>query len=903
MRLALLVHAASSATAPLDARTLEARLGDPDAGFLVVSMPAHDDIGLGIPRALSGTRAGAALLVHVGAEIARGPTGAVELVGAAQSVRFDELRAAMVSVAPSEALLVVDGVHRGCGSEEDPFESLEIAAAVARAMAPATSGIATLVVLRRPHAEPFAPLWLEAMAAAAQASEGTATLSATYEALREDERVHQRVTALAFTEGARDLVLLRPAPPPRAAFASMPDADETFAEANRLLEEGKLDAALDAQKRVLLLVGDDAGRRAEVFVRVAAIKQRQGKAREAIFNLEKSLSIDPGHRTALEGLVLVAVEEKRFDDVAALGDRLIEALTDADARFLALVDLARIAEDAAGDVDRAAMLLERARALRPFDPDVLERLVALHDKARRAEALCDVLEAYAAATEAPYERAARLVAAAKIAGKALSDPARAIRLYEAAEALRDDDPLIAAALSALLESQGRVHDALEAARRAAALDPRRSDTLRALVRLAGRGAREEVAFQAAAALELLGEADLDEQLLADQHRPEGLLRPQRALDPRAWETSLAPAAGRALMAVFEVIDRAAVAARVDELSRTGKLPVIDPETRQDPATSTLSAVRAFGFAARLLGVEAPDLVLLPEVPGGIAAVPAARATTAVGKQILGGRSLGELSFAMARHLAYHRPGARVALYYPTPGELGALLVASVMLVRPEVAPSSRDGVTIGRMHVLLDQGLSADERERLAEAVLALEKARVRVDATPWLRRLELTATRAGLLASGDLAVAVRMVENDPAPVGDLSADTKVEDLLAFAVSAEHEALRRALGVAVSLRRPAPARVRHFGGGLGMFAGASAGGMLRPCIVPCAWPLSAVPMYTSAAEAEPWPRNTPSFCSKDALSVIPFTVTAGLCTITSAGTIANEVEPFTSSAQPSTVNE
>jgi hypothetical protein len=251
------------------------------------------------------------------------------------------------------------------------------------------------------------------------------------------------------------------------------------------------------------------------------------------------------------------------------------------------------------------------------------------------------------------------------------------------------------------------------------------------------------------------------------------------------------------MAVMEAIDEAAVAARLDMLRERGELPVIDPATRTDPKTSTLSAARALAFAARLFDVPVPDLLLLPEVRGGIAAVAVETPTTAIGKAVLSGRSLPELAFLMARHLAYHRPGARVALYYPDVRELGALLGVAISIVRPELALSTRDVELVTRLRAALAPRLSEAARATLSEAVRDFEEAELRHDAVAWLRRLDVTATRAGLLAAGDLGVAAKLVEHDPAPVSDLLAEAKIEDLCAFVVSAEHEALRREIGVAV----------------------------------------------------------------------------------------------------------
>ncbi len=480
---------------------------------------------------------------------------------------------------------------------------------------------------------------------------------------------------------------------------------------------------------MLFLVKDDKETRAEVYVRIAAIKQRQGKGRESAFNLDKALAIDPRHRTALEGQVLLAAGEQRWADVAALGDRLIAVIDSDDGKLQALLDLASVLADSSEA--HAVALLEQARALRPRDERALERLASIYDRSRRFEELVGVLETWAQATDNGYQRAARLAAAGRVASRALDDGPRAIRLLDQALRLRRDDAQISADLAAELEKEGLFPQALKAQQLCSVADPRRAATYRDIVRLAGRVGRPQLAAAAAMALCHLDDADMDEELLADQHRPDGPIAARRPLPPASWEGHLAPSAVPGVAALLATIEEAAIAARLEELRDTQRLHQLDPQARQDPQTSTVSAVRAFGFAGKLLGVQLPDLYILPEVPGGVAAVPAERPTTALGRSLLSGRSTSELAFLMARHLAYHRPGARLSLYYPSVADLMALLHAAVQIGRPGVSVSSPHAAAAGRLYAALSPRLDEAARARLTEALDALDQAGRRPDLPP----------------------------------------------------------------------------------------------------------------------------------------------------------------------------
>jgi hypothetical protein len=65
------------------------------------------------------------------------------------------------------------------------------------------------------------------------------------------------------------------------------------------------------------------------------------------------------------------------------------------------------------------------------------------------------------------------------------------------------------------------------------------------------------------------------------------------------------------------------------------------------------------------------------------------------------------------------------------------------------------------------------------------------------VRSIERTACRAGLLASGDVNVAARLLAVDGRAVGGLTAADRIRDLLGFSIGSSYARLRRALGVAV----------------------------------------------------------------------------------------------------------
>jgi hypothetical protein len=110
---------------------------------------------------------------------------------------------------------------------------------------------------------------------------------------------------------------------------------------------------------------------------------------------------------------------------------------------------------------------------------------------------------------------------------------------------------------------------------------------------------------------------------------------------------------------------------------------------------------------------------------------------------------------------------------------------------------------ISRNAAFLREHLSATELER---AVLVARE--IDADATPrWLRGTILAANRAGLVVGGDLGAALRLVYDEQRGPVTVSSFEQTRDLVTFALSEEHRATRRDLGLTPVPYEPAPRAV------------------------------------------------------------------------------------------------
>jgi tetratricopeptide (TPR) repeat protein len=516
--------------------------------------------------------------------------------------------------------------------------------------------------------------------------------------------------------------------------------------------------------------------------------------------LDEALAVRGKSRAALEGLRDAYERLQRWQRVVEVLVELAESAGEAKdrsgGRFIAAdVALARLRDEA-----RGLGLLEQA-----LDDD------PMHDKALRALVAVRTSRGEWAEIEAVYSRLVDRLTAVGDTERAwdisrklgvlrrdkLHNAAGAVEAFTGAVRLKPENVDSRALLAEMHIAAGDEALAVAEFERITQYAPTRSSTYARLFGLHRRAGRTDRAWLAGSVLAELGNADMDQQLFVDQYRLDGPIRPLRSLDDEAWEDLLrAPGADDVVTDVLRAIGAAAAAMRVDDLRQARVLVTLDPARRQS-ATSTVTAVRSFHWAAQVLGVEPPDLYVMDNVPGGIAAVHAAAPTTALGPDVLRGLTTKDLAFLAGRHLTYYRPEHYSLVCYPTLNDLSALFLGAVRLILPDLdaPPHLRDAAA--RHCKTLAKRASEEETRRLAAAVERLQTSGGRVDLGAWIRSVELSAQRAGLLLCGDLAVATGRLraETETRAIADLTLDEKRGDLLAFCVSDKLARARAMLGV------------------------------------------------------------------------------------------------------------
>jgi hypothetical protein len=286
-------------------------------------------------------------------------------------------------------------------------------------------------------------------------------------------------------------------------------------------------------------------------------------------------------------------------------------------------------------------------------------------------------------------------------------------------------------------------------------------------------------------------ATRDERNLYEAHRTQAPPRPTRALTSEAWSRLFHPDEDRVTGEIFAVIASAALLGRVSAMRRDRSPSHLDPDKRQDPMASTVSAVRAVAWAAATLGMRVPPVYIAPEATAGLAIVTAVPPALRIGPTMLSGQSAIQLAFHCARHLTWFREEHFVCTLVPSIIYLEDLFLAALSIGAPQVEllPEVRARVALTAEAII--PVLDPPRMRRLEVQVTRFLAQGGRTSLRRWAQAAEWTALRAGLLLCGDLATASDVVRHEP------NGMERVRELERFWASDDAAWLRTQLGIAI----------------------------------------------------------------------------------------------------------
>jgi hypothetical protein len=300
------------------------------------------------------------------------------------------------------------------------------------------------------------------------------------------------------------------------------------------------------------------------------------------------------------------------------------------------------------------------------------------------------------------------------------------------------------------------------------------------------------AWRIAEVLQQRGAATPDQRAFWQKHRQPGPIRPRHPLDADGWALLSHEGEDKTTGEIFGVIASAALVGRVSAMRRDGVMPRIDPDSYQNPLTSTVSAVRALSWASATLGLRTPPAYVAPDLDTGFEILTVVPPSTRIGARALSGWSAARLAFTAGRHLSWFREEHFVCTLVPSVAYLETIFYAALMLG----APSLQLGDDVRERARVFSQAivpcLEPPQIERLRRLVARFLARGGRTNLKHWVRGAEWTACRAGLLLCGELSTASDVLESEP------GAEARLTELETFWASAAAGELREKLGVSLS---------------------------------------------------------------------------------------------------------
>jgi hypothetical protein len=369
----------------------------------------------------------------------------------------------------------------------------------------------------------------------------------------------------------------------------------------------------------------------------------------------------------------------------------------------------------------------------------------------------------------------------------------AAEAFSAAAKLEPDNVERHVILAELFTATGRSEDAIKRHLELLRLDPTRVGSLKTIREYYSASEQYDKAFAIVSLLATHKQATQAELEFFEQWLPQPMVAATAPLADDDWLVHLrAEEEDPYVSEIFNTILSFAVSLGVRPTKEFGLGPGTAVDLDQQGGGLLAQQLVTAG---RTLGVVIPKLHVVRDQPAALAYALTDPPTTIMGGVLtqLGDR---ERVFLMGRHLAYYQGGRYLAIACPSKSELVGILAASTAVVtgREDALPK-----TAKPFHNRLKAWLRKNPHlaERLTGVVKRFLERGGKVDIDGWLRGVELTAGRAGLLLVADPRVALSALSIDSSGPANIPPKARFDDLTRFVVSDGYRALRQTMGIEV----------------------------------------------------------------------------------------------------------
>ena len=552
-------------------------------------------------------------------------------------------------------------------------------------------------------------------------------------------------------------------------------------------------------KKQILEVAKDDEERLNFLEQIGDLwKEKVGNQQKAIQSYSEACDIDPESHRLLHKLLQSYQETRQWEkaieviqQVSALDDRM-------PAKSKYSYTVAVIVRDELKDSEAA---IERFNEALDQDSDNLKAFEAINklltqkkDWKQLERAFRKMLHRIVGKerTELEFNLWHNLGVIYRDRQKQFDNAAEAFRMASSLQPDNSTEHQILAELYAMVPE--RVQDAIGEHQWLLRQDPYKIDSYRALYRLYFDARAYDKAWCLAATLTFLKKADNEQQQFYQQYKQGGMIRPQSRVDNERWVKDLFHP--NEDLFVSKILEACAPAIHALK-SSSDKALHLSKKHEVDPASSTVTFARTFGFVSQVLNLGiVPRLFLRPDAPGGLTFVPGSNPPSSVcGATLLSGFTPIDLTFVIARHLSYYRGEHFIRTLLGTHTELRMILLAGMRIGGTGPADPQVDATA-----QQLVARLGPAQIEALRSVSKRFMEAGAKTDLKAWMQAVELTGCRAGFLLANDLETAARMIQSLP-PEGptDSPPKEKIKEIVLFSVSEEYFRLREALGITIAV--------------------------------------------------------------------------------------------------------
>ena len=557
-------------------------------------------------------------------------------------------------------------------------------------------------------------------------------------------------------------------------------------------EQGDASGVVRAQRRLLRVVTDEQ-ERFTLLVDIGDACKALGQVDEAEEAYREAVAIDASSKIVLNRLLTVFMEGGNWRRATEVLGQLARLEEDSERKAKLCFTIGAIFRDELGEKDDAVAFFNQALDAKFDYLEAFEAVDHLLTSARDWTALernyrkmIERVKSQGNADHHPLQ-VTLLRNLGEIYRSRLQQHDKAIAAYELASQLAPDDEMLLTILTELLErADAEPARVIAAHKRLLKASWSRIDSYRALYKAHARAGDQDKAWAMASVLTLLNKATAEESAFYAEGLKGGLQATNGTLTAEHWRLLLHPDLDPQVNQIFETIASSMRPQFSRDLKRTWNV-----NKRSDRLTDEYALVKMVQYVGRAIGAGDIQVYQKPDQAGLLNANTDPVALIA-GQDMVRGQSQRDLAFQVAKAVAMTRPMFYLASAFADTNTLKVFFFAAFAVVTGQIAdPTNEEAI---KRYAYEIQDLPEIHKKTIVDAMRTLTEAGRNPDLSAWLRDVDHTANRVGLLFCGDLRSAVNCIRAEKLKIGKAADKDKVKALLLYSISDEYAALRRALG-------------------------------------------------------------------------------------------------------------